>query len=79
MNEKLFDHYKDELNDVITYVELSKEAPDSLTKQVLKDIAREERQHARILHHLLKRAGKQEKLQELEELATQADDVLNEV
>ena len=57
--EELKDHLEDEYKDVISYIQLSKNANNPGEAQILKDIAREEYIHAGHLERLLKRAGKE--------------------
>lgn len=45
-------HIVDELNDVMTYLEMS-EKGEGCEKQILQDIAKDEYSHARFLKHLL--------------------------
>ena len=56
--EEIKKHLKNEYDDVIKYVELSKADTNDGEKQILKDIAHEEFTHATHLEEILKEAGK---------------------
>lgn len=77
--EKINDRFIDELKDVLTYVDLSKAATDPMEKQLLKDIAKEEHEHAEILKHILKKANKYECNEETHELEERGEKALAEI
>lgn len=71
--DALMNRYTDELNDVSEYVDLAKMASDSGERQILKDIAKEEFEHAHSLKFILKHSGHYDsRFADAEERATTA-------
>lgn len=79
MNEKYMAMYKDELKDVVEKVELSKNAEDHTEQCILRDMARDEYQHAKMFRHMLERAGALKQDEELTQLRAKAKKALEEV
>lgn len=51
--DEVKNHLVDELNDVLKYLDMSKQGNNELEKQIFKDIACDERSHAKYLKHIL--------------------------
>lgn len=77
--EEINERFVDELKDVITYVGFSKASDDDTEKQLFKDIAKEEYEHAETLKHILKKAGKYEHSEENHELEERGEKALAEI
>lgn len=78
MYEKIMNCYKDELNDVINYLSLAKEAETDTQRSILRDIAKEEHEHATMLRHILEKHGKYNVDDALKRLEIEAKTHLNE-
>lgn len=79
MYEKILERYKDELEDVILYAGMSKEAENDTQKCILKDIAKEECEHASMLKHILEKHGGYKSDDMLKELEGKSEKALSEL
>lgn len=73
MMDKILDRYKDELRDVAAYTTMATGADTDTLRSILRDIAREERQHAAMLRHVLEKHDAYKPTDEVRRLEEEAN------
>lgn len=78
MKDKIMKHYRDELEDIVSYADMAR-VSNSAEACIFRDIAKEESEHATMLKHLLEKLGAYEQTEELMKLEQEAKDALKSV
>lgn len=79
MIEQIKKHYSDELEDIISYSKMVGELTEPGERGIIRDIAKEEHDHSRMLKHILERSGNYNPSEELKQKERQAEDAFNRI